>query len=292
MGSSRKNGATVSHAPLVVFPLVLAAYFGTICTGSFLAGAAIGPSAGDPPMAYDEELVASFGDLENSMWRPEMGPRPRLSQSLRNFEPAKSSSFALVDADIQVQQTFVDGEAFRGFDVAERIKLGASIDEKTRLCCITKFIGDAFAKKKVQGILGLSFANFSHSPSILKTLSQRKRPTWHINNHKRYLDPFRVSIAAGARHGEIGFGGVDHRIIKGKMQYEYTKTKTDVDDKVVMGGFAIRLTRVHIGPKKQDRVSLPARVQYGARHRLDVHCTASTCVSSDPATHRIDAACL
>ena len=97
----------------------------------------------------------------------------------------------------------------------------------------------AFARKDVHGILGLSWSNASHSPAILKTLTQRARPDWRIDNKKVsyplrlfeadqlkrsakqvFLKPIKFSIVSGAHRGEVHFGGHDPAATIGNMRRE------------------------------------------------------------------------
>jgi hypothetical protein len=124
------------------------------------------------------------------------------------FHPATSRSFKLIEKAHTVMQNFVDGEAFRGFDAEDNILLGPLTD-RTRFCCMTESVGPAFNQPHIQGILGLAFANFTSSPSLLKTLSQQSRPSWGISNGKPKLQPIDFAIFSGQLRGEVHFGTID-----------------------------------------------------------------------------------
>lgn len=124
------------------------------------------------------------------------------------FHPGVSRSFKLVGKANGVMQNFVDGEAFRGFDGEDVVRL-AALRDRTRFCCMTESIGPAFNQPHVQGILGLAFSNFTSSPAFMKTLAQHSRPSWHVSNGNAQLPSLDFAILSCKSRGEVHFGAVD-----------------------------------------------------------------------------------
>eukprot|EP00282_Hemiselmis_andersenii_P035498 CAMPEP_0169447008 /NCGR_PEP_ID=MMETSP1042-20121227/11289_1 /TAXON_ID=464988 /ORGANISM="Hemiselmis andersenii, Strain CCMP1180" /LENGTH=478 /DNA_ID=CAMNT_0009558533 /DNA_START=20 /DNA_END=1456 /DNA_ORIENTATION=+ len=133
----------------------------------------------------------------------------------RFFHPTESSTFQLVKLG-NVNVTFLDKTNLLGYDGQDFAQLGKYRVE-TRMGMITSCNSANF--NDVDGILGFGWANQNRSAAILKTLTQRGRPHWDIEQPDSFHEmPRKFAFTATEDLGELQLGGYDPTSIAEPMQ--------------------------------------------------------------------------
>lgn len=131
----------------------------------------------------------------------------------RFFRPAASSTFSLIKLD-NVNVTFLDNTNLRGYDGADMATLGR-YGVMTRMGMIEHCNSRNF--DDVDGILGFGWADQPRSAALLKTLTQRDRPSWDMRNQPFKGDhvpmPRKFVFTANYEVGELQLGGYDPAMI-------------------------------------------------------------------------------
>lgn len=131
----------------------------------------------------------------------------------RFFEPSSSSTFSLIKLD-NVNVTFLDNTNLRGYDGADMATLG-QYGVMTRMGMIEHCNSRNF--DDVDGILGFGWADQPRSAALLKTLTQKDRPSWNMFDQPFKGDhspmPRKFAFTANYEVGELQLGGYDPQMI-------------------------------------------------------------------------------
>lgn len=113
--------------------------------------------------------------------------------------------------------TFLDGSRMEGFDGQDFVQLGP-YRVKTRLAIIQSRNIDTFNPRQVDGIMGFGWYGGNRSASLLKTLSQKERAGWRIQQVASFKPmPRKFSFLANSSAGELQLGGYDPAATTGFM---------------------------------------------------------------------------
>jgi hypothetical protein len=187
-----------------------------VCSGEALLHAPDGvnqpdhPSAGAKAPAKTAQL-AKRQMKDSHFWQPT--GETYSNHAGRFFQPSKSSTFSLIKLD-NVNVTFLDNTNLRGYDGADMATLG-KYGVMTRMGMIEHCNSRNF--DDVDGILGFGWADQPRSAALLKTLTQRDRPSWNMFDQPFRGDhapmPRKFTFTANYEVGELQLGGYDPRML-------------------------------------------------------------------------------
>jgi len=185
-----------------------------VCSGEALLHAPDGVNQPDHPSAGAKAKTQQLAkrQMKDSHFMQPTG-ETYSNHAGRFFSPAKSSTFSLIKLD-NVNVTFLDNTNLRGYDGADMATLG-KYGVMTRMGMIEHCNSRNF--DDVDGILGFGWADQPRSAALLKTLTQKDRPSWEMHDQPFRGDhtpmPRKFAFTANYEVGELQLGGYDPQML-------------------------------------------------------------------------------